>query len=509
MNKATGSVSYSYLIASALEAYPDRVAFVQGGRKLTYRECSALISQYVQVFEAQGLRQGQGVALVSNNCPEAWLAYAATLMAGCRFTPLQSRSALEDWEFVCADGDVSLLLYQAPNFSEPASQIASNLSIPALALCGDGGSNDLTHLAARAQAGRMQPIHASGDIARLPYTGGTTGRPKGVILSNRVLVYSAWLSLTQWQWPQEIRFLACTPISHAAVPMVFATLFKGGTVYMHDGFDPERFVHDIELHQITATHLVPTALYGLLDHPKFNPQRVRSLESILYGAAPIAAARLEQALDAMGPVFVQVYGQTEAPSTISILRKEDHDLKREHLLASCGRPLIGVSVQIHDHNEDECAVSEVGEICVRGENVMDGYWKRDDQTAEVLRGGWLHTGDLAHRDEQGYLYIVGRSKDMIISGGLNVYPQEVEDVLARHPSIQSAAVIGIPDEKWGEAVKAIVVLRVGSQADERELIDWVRKSKGGAMAPKSIKFVEALPLTPLGKIDKKALQTPD
>jgi len=209
-----------------------------------------------------------------------------------------------------------------------------------------------------------------------------------------------------------------------------------------------------------------------------------------------------------GKVFVQLYGQTEAPQVITSMRKIDHDETKPGRLGSCGRASPGVDVKLFDVNMREVPVGEPGEICVRGPLVMDGYWKRPEANAETLKGGWLHTGDVAVKDEEGYFYIVDRTKDMIISGGFNIYPREVEDALMSHPSVASAAVIGIPDDKWGEAVKGFVVLKPGANSGVAELQAHVKDKRGAPWSPKTIDFVEVIPVTGLGKIDRKALRAP-
>ena len=221
----------------------------------------------------------------------------------------------------------------------------------------------------------------------------------------------------------------------------------------------------------------------------------------------MSPARLTEAMTVFGPVFMQLYAQSEAPNTVTVLRQQDHDPERfPHRLASCGRPIANSQVKLLDDDGHEVPVGEVGEICVRGPLVMQGYWNKPEESARALRHGWLYTGDLARRDADGFIYIVDRSKDMIISGGFNVYPREVEDALTADPAVASAAVIGVPDPKWGEAVKALVVLKPGAQVSAEALIARVREAKGAVQAPKSIEFVDALPVTGLGKLDKKAIR---
>jgi fatty-acyl-CoA synthase len=247
-------------------------------------------------------------------------------------------------------------------------------------------------------------------------------------------------------------------------------------------------------------------IYTLLDHARTRTIDFSHLHCLTYGAAPMTPARIREAMNVFGPVLVQGYGQTEAPNTLLTLTREDHLSPDDRRLASAGRPYPGITLAVLDAEDQPVRQGEVGEICVRGSLVMSGYWKQPEQTAEALRNGWLHTGDMAWQDEEGYFYIVDRKKDMIISGGFNVYPKEIENVIASHDAVAAVAVIGVPDPKWGEAVKAVVVLRPDASVDAAQLIALVRERKGPVAAPKSVDFVEGLPLTALGKPDKKALR---
>jgi fatty-acyl-CoA synthase len=277
-------------------------------------------------------------------------------------------------------------------------------------------------------------------------------------------------------------------------------------VFFMDKYQPDRFLQAVAAHRITCTFLVPSQIYGLLDCAALALADLSSLHRIWYGAAPMAPARLAEGLEQIGPVFGQVYGQAEAPMTISYLRADEHDPKRPQLMGSCGRPLPGNDVRLLDAELREVAPGEIGEVCVRGPLVMSGYLNRPQETAQVFAGDWLHTGDLARMDADGYLYLVDRAKDMIISGGFNVYSAEVENCLAMHPAVASSAVIGVPHAKWGEAVAALVVAKPGAQVSERDLIDFVVARKGAVCAPKTVSFETELPLTSLGKVDKKALR---
>jgi fatty-acyl-CoA synthase len=315
------------------------------------------------------------------------------------------------------------------------------------------------------------------------------------------------IQMAEWQWPDELRFLCCTPLSHAGAAFFVPTLLRGGSLYVLPHFDPERVVDTIAEHRITATMLVPTMIYVLLDHPKTATADLSSLQMLYYGAAAMSPTRLDEGIDRLGQIFFQYYGQAECPMTITVLRTEEHIRGNKERLSTCGRPVPWLDVALLDDDGNEVAEGEPGEICVRGPLVMKEYLNKPEQTAEALKFGWLHTGDVARADDEGFLTIVDRKKDMIVTGGFNVFPREIEDVLSSHPSVSAAAVIGVPDEKWGEAVKAVVVRRPGSDVAADDLISLVKERKGSVSAPKTVDFVDAIPLSPLGKPDKKALRS--
>jgi fatty-acyl-CoA synthase len=343
------------------------------------------------------------------------------------------------------------------------------------------------------------------DIATLNYTGGTTGKSKGALRHHREYGGFANAILADFEIPEGARYLTVAPISHVAGTKVLPTLMRGGTVHMLKGFDPEAVLKTIEREKINFTLFVPTMIYVLLDHPALDKTDLSSLELLLYGASAMSPSRLVEGIERIGPVFSQLYGQTEC-YPVSVLRKADHDPKTPELFLSCGFPIAACQVKILDDNDQQVATGEAGEICVRASHVMAGYWKRPDVTAETLKNGWLHTGDIARKDERGYMFILDRKKDMIVSGGFNIFPREVEDVLTQHADVAMCAVVGIPDDKWGEAVTAVVVAREGTKPDADELINLVKARKGSAHAPKQIQFVKELPMTGVGKVDKKVLR---
>jgi fatty-acyl-CoA synthase len=283
------------------------------------------------------------------------------------------------------------------------------------------------------------------------------------------------------------------------------TIARGGSLYIEKGFDVIRILSAIERHRITCILLVPTMICAILDHPRLRDFDVSSLETIFYGASPISPTRLKAAIAHFGPIFFQFYGQAEAVTTVTIMRREEHDISCDRRLASCGRPVPEAVVRLLDSSGNEVPDGEPGELCVRGPLVMSGYFNKPEETASAFRDGWLHTGDVAIRDADGFLRIVDRAKDLVITGGFNVYPRVVEDVLEHHPAVASASVFGVPDDYWGEIVVAAVVLRDPS-TDVSDLFNYVRELKGPVQTPKRIEVLERIPLTPVGKPDKKALR---
>jgi fatty-acyl-CoA synthase len=313
--------------------------------------------------------------------------------------------------------------------------------------------------------------------------------------------------VTDFGLPERPHYLAAAPMTHVAGTLVQPTLMRGGTVRLMAGFQPGRLLELIVAERINCTLLVPTMIYTLLDHPALDGSDLSSLQSLIYGASPMSPSRLLEGLQRIGPVFAQLYGQTEGyPATF--LAKDDHDPATPDLFTSCGLPTSISQVCLLDEQDQPVVPGEPGELCMRGPQVMQGYLNQPELSTETLRGGWLHTGDMARADERGYLYIVDRKKDMIVSGGFNVYPRDVEDVISSHPAVAMVAVIGVPDAKWGEAVTAMVQLKPGASVAAELLIDLVRQQKGKVLAPKAIEFIAEMPRTAVGKIDKKVLRAP-
>jgi fatty-acyl-CoA synthase len=499
------------LIISSILRFGDAPALADDHIRWSYRDFGAAVGRYIAAFRTLGLRKGSGLSILSTNRAESWAAICAILIMGGRYTSLHPMAAEDDQAFIVDDAEIELLIVEPGKFAARGRAIAGRCErLRHLASFGAmDGAVDILAATAAAEPAELVDEGDTADLAFLAYTGGTTGRSKGVMLPHRSLVAMTFALFADWDWPPQIRFLAATPISHAAGVTLFPVMLRGGFSRLVNGFEPEVFGRVVEEEKITATFLVPTLVYALIDNVELRRRRdFSSLQMIIYGAAPMSPDRLLEAMQIFGRVFVQLYGQTEAPQIITSMRTIDHDPARPERLGSCGRPNPMLDVKLLDSELREVGIGEPGEICVRGSLVMDGYWKRPDANAETLRGGWLHTGDVAVRDAEGYYYIVDRTKDMIISGGFNIYPREVEDALMSHPAVASAAVIGVPDEKWGEAVKGFVVLKPGSNAGVAELQAHVKERRGAPWSPKTIDVVDDIPVTGLGKIDRKRLRAP-
>lgn len=496
------------LLIAALERSGDRPALDIDGVVHSASQLTSAISQFTQAFRAVGIEQGDGVATLSKNRPEVLCSMGAVMLSGARNTPLHPLGSLDDHVYVLEDAGIETLIFD-PSFAERARELGERVpTLKRLLSYGEADvGQDLVALAASfEEAPLVAPLVDAEDLSALAYTGGTTGRPKGVMNTYRGSAAMAQIMVAEWQWPEEVRHLVCTPLSHAGASLFVPVLLRGGSMVVLPAFEAGAVLEAIERHRITTMMLVPSMIYALLDHPSFSETDLSSLQTVYYGASPMSPTRLQEAIRAMGPVFFQFYGQTECPQTVCVLRKEEHDVDDLARLASCGRPVPWVRVGLLDDDGNEVPPGEPGELCVRGPLVMKGYRGRPEETAQALEYGWLHTGDIAKADEKGFLTIVDRKKDMIVTGGFNVFPREVEDVLAAHPEVAAVAVIGVPDEKWGEAVKAVVVARAGQTIDVDELVAFVKERKGSHQVPKSVDVVDALPLSPLGKPDKKALR---
>jgi fatty-acyl-CoA synthase len=498
------------MIVNALERHAHRTAFICRSKEISYLQISQQISRTLQHFEAIGLKRGDAIMQLTSNRHEMFVVMAAAFIGGYVSVIPNYSSSLDDHQYMLSDSGAVLLVVDAERSDRGLTLQNSAASAVMLASHDDvQGVNGFWKQVACYEPRTLCALDRPDENIRLIYTGGTTGVPKGVITLSRALAFASLLHISEQNFDPTTRLVVSSPLSHGAGALVIPVLVKGGCIVIHEAFVPDRILDEITAGNGNTLFLVPTMLYTLMDHPRIHDVDLGQLRRIIYTASPISEQRLAQALALFGPVLQQNYGQTEVPGTILSLTAEDHLHPRGNKLTSAGKPYSCVSVRLLDERGQEVARNQgIGELCVRAPHVTPGYWKKPEATRELLYDGWLHTGDMAYQDEDGYFHIVDRKKDMIISGGFNIYPQEVESALMSHPSVLAAAVIGVPHPKWGESVKAIAVLRDGHAATEAGLMDFVKERKGAVMTPKSVEFVASLPLTNLGKIDKKSLRAP-
>ncbi|MDT9598708.1 AMP-binding protein [Sphingosinicella rhizophila] len=503
--------SESDLLIHSLSYDLDRpvVTFADTGRVVDAREFRDVLSRYVQALKSRNLARGTRVGLISRNRPEVLFVHGAMPFTGLTIVPLHPGGSVDDIAYAIEDAQIEALIFDSSHYHDMARALDGRLPHlnHFLALGPTEIGEDLTKLAESFAPQPLVRLHRDPEeIVRLGYSGGTTGQSKGITFSSRCLLTMMDIMLKEWEWPDEIRHLICSPLSHAGGVIFTPTMVKHGSMIVLPGFDATAVLEAIEKYRINSMLVVPTMIYSLLDHPRLKDYDLSSLEVIYYGSSLISPSRLKEAIETFGPIFFQFYGQAEAPMTVTVMKRADHDPTDLNRLASCGRPVPWVRVQLMDDDDKPVEDGEPGEICVQGPLLMSGYLNKPEQTAEAFAGGWLHTGDVAVRDPDGFLRIVDRKKDMIVTGGFNVYPREVEDVLTSHAAVAAAAVIGVPHERWGEAVKAVVVLRDGAIVSEAELIALVRARKGAVQAPKSVLFTDRIRLSSVGKPDKKALR---
>ncbi|WP_439621358.1 AMP-binding protein [Hyphomonas sp.] len=482
---------------------------MQGGAAWTGGDIIEKISQLTQALQDAGVHSGARVALLAGNSIEVLLLHNALGLAGGCLVAMHPMGSADDHLFAIDDAGVDVLIYDPKKFGPRARELSQRTNrLKALLSLGraDLGEDLLANADTKKPLPLTAPDLPPDAITRLSYSGGTTGTPKAIPASPRVGAAALQIMLTEWEWPDNPRMLAAVPLSHAGGSLFAPIVLKHGTMIVLPTFDPAEVLRTIQEEKINCIMLVPTMIYALLDHPDLDKYDLSSLETIFYGASLMSPARLKEGIERIGPVFFQFYGQAEAPMTVFTLRRSEHNPDDLQRLASCGRPVPWLSVELLDDDNHPVPHGTPGEICVRGPLVMDGYLNRDELNTQAFAGGWLHTGDVAVKDEDGFYRIVDRKKDMIVTGGFNVFPSEVENVIAQHPAVAQVSVFGIPDERWGEKVTAAVVLRTSAEVDPSELIALVREHKGPVQAPKQIEFVSEIPQTAVGKPDKKALR---
>src|SRR5262245_2395562 len=504
------------VLTTAARSEPERVAIIHGDLRRSYREFDERASRLASALRRAGLSAGDRVALLQRNGPELLESLFGIFKAGLIAVPINARSHPKEFSYIITNASARAAIF-TDNFDTGLEAVRAQLSDLAIPVCVGRVPQwavPYEDLLATGDPAQADAICGGADIAWLFYTSGTTGKPKGAMVTH------ANLQFMTDQYPREVYrlhaddvVLHAGPLRHGsglwALPITAAA--APHLITTSASFDPEHIFQLIEAYRVTnIAFITPTMITMLLNSPAIDRYDLSSLRFIGYGGSPMYVQDLKRAVRRFGPVFCQIYGQGETPMTISMLRPEDHritdDPADEKRLASAGCVREGITVAMLDENDRELADEKIGEIAMRGKSIMKGYWKNPEATAEAFKNGWYHTGDLGTRDASGYLYLLDRKKELIISGGSNIYPREVEEVLLLHPGVLEVAGSGIPDGLWGESVMAVVRPRPCANPTEEELTNLCREHLAGYKKPRAFRFVADLPKSGYGKILKRELK---
>jgi fatty-acyl-CoA synthase/long-chain acyl-CoA synthetase len=516
----SGSRAYTLkgCFESSLTRNSDRTAlhFDDQDTSLSYAELDEHSNAVANALVDRGVTPGDRVALMLSNRFEYVIADLAIIKAGGVKVPLNDMLSADELEYMLSDSGAETAV-AGPKFVDTLADLRETLpelKLPIGIAETQSLPSDFIDFHTLVDNGTTETapsvdIDPSDTVAHY-YTGGTTGKPKGVLHSHRNMAMNTYAHAIELGITGDDTLLLMTPLPHSAGLFLWGGLLTGATMTVRDGFNPERALQDIDSRSISWTFMVPTMIYRLLDHADLDSFDTSTLETLVYGAAPMTANRLKEGIEAFGSVFLQFYGQTEVPNLITTFGKQEHkhaiDAGLEERLESAGQPCLMADVKIVDYESgDELPQGEIGEILTTAPYTMDEYFQRPEKTDETLVDGWIRTGDIGRIDEDGFVYLLDRDSDVIITGGMNVYSTEVEEALDRHPNIREVAVIGIPHPDWGEAVHAVVVSESSSLA-ESDVIEFVEDRLSDYKKPKSVEFVDDIPKTPYGKQDKVALR---
>jgi len=499
--------------------YPSKRAIVDRPREFAWKEVNVRINQLANAFLGMGCEKGDRIAILAYNSSEYIESIFASAKAGLIFVPLNFRLSVQEIEYILHDSTPKVLLFDQ-EFSDIVAALRGTFPLKYIAI-GDKAGGAMEYEKLIKSNSFVEPCEVGisvdeDDPAEILYTSGTTGSAKGVVHSHRarlagVLTHVLYGTLNR----HDVHLVNVPPLFHAAgYVWMLANAYVGASIIISRlrGFDPEAVLKTVQEESVTNLHMIPITIMELIDFPNIREYDFSSLRLIYYATAPMPVGPLRKALSIFGNIFLQPYGLTEAGPTVTCLGKEEHDISGlsnsevNTKLRSCGRPFFGRFVKLVDEKGEEVPPHTVGEIIVKSSDIMECYWNNEEETRRTIKDGWLYTGDLAICDEDYYIFLVDRKKDMIISGGENIYSTEVECVICEHRTVEECAVIGVPDERWGEAVKAIVVVRKGEQVSEEEIIQFCKRSLASYKKPKSVEFVMDLPRNPTGKILKKVLR---
>lgn len=496
--------------------HPDDEAFVCGSERTTFQRFNERVNRLVHGLEALGIRKGDVIGVLSWNCLEYQEAFGAAMKGGYVIAHYSPRLNAQELMTVINDSEPRVL-FLGPTLVETVDEIHDRLGgTEHLVVFGEGHGRMTAYrdVLADRSGEEPEPRVSEDDPLVIFYTSGTTGTPRGALYTHREKLENTLVKALDIGATFGDRHLVVLPMFHIGGDShIWPFFLTGGcnVIMPKPSFNPDEMLEAIVKERITDVHIVPTQLVSLLNHADIERHDLRNLKRIWYAASSMPLEVLKSGIAKFGPIFLQGYGQTESGPHTTVLTRADHghsseSAEEQNVLASCGQPCIGVHMRIVDGDGRDAKAGEVGEIIVRGRRIMSGYWHRPEETAEAIQDGWLYTGDMGFYDEKGYIYIADRKKDMIITGGENVFPKEVEDVLYRHPAVEEAAVVGVPDPYWVERVHAVVVLKGGASVAPEEIVNFCREHVANFKAPKSVEFVETLPKSPQGKILKREIR---
>lgn len=490
---------------------PDRPFLIDDTVRRTYGETQAMSHRIANALRRAGVAPGTKVAVLSGNAARAFECVIGLVRAGCVWVPINARNTVEDSIYALDHTDTEALFYSRA-FREPVRQLLAACPRIAQAVCIE--EEDAPYPSLEALTGAMpdrspEMPSALDDVVTLFSSGGTTGQPKGVMMTH--LAWQTWIAASQrLLWHDHAIHLVVAPMTHAAGGVALMMSAMGATNVILPGFDPERVMSSIERHRVTHLFLPPTAVYRLLAHPDVRKYDYSSLRYFNYASAPMAPERIKEAIQVFGPVMMTGFGQTELGPNVTFFSPEDHRRVLasgdERRLASCGRPTLLARVEVMDDEGRLLPPETHGEIVVRTSAVMKGYYKNPEETARACIHGWHHTGDIGFKDREGWVYLVDRKRDMLISGGFNIFPSQVEKVVIAHPAVQDCAVVGVPHEDWGEAVKAVVELKAGASVETAELDAFCRARLASYQVPKSFEVWPELPRSAAGKVLRRKVR---
>ena len=498
---------------------PDRPAVVFDGRTITFQELVSRVNRLADVLQNAGVTSGDRVATIQVNCNEHIEAYFASALLDAVYVPVNFRSTAEEIHYMISDSSARVVI-SGSRYIDLVDSIRSDLHSVSTYIGLDGTDKKGWLNYDEAIRGAIDdpkfPEGDDEDLTMVMFTAGTTGSPKGVMLSHDSFSSYILSNVSPADIEESEKNILTVPMYHiAGIQAVMAAIYGGRTLIIQRQFEPVEWMSLVQSEQANRAMMVPTMLKILMDHPDFEEYDLSSLEVITYGAAPMPLEIIKKAIEKFPEThFINAFGQTETAATITMLPPEDHILqgseeeiqKKLKRLTSIGKPLQDVEVRIVDDHGITVSQGSIGEIVAKGPRLMKGYWKQEEATAEALRGGWLYTGDLGYMDEDGYIFLSGRAKDFIKRGGEMVSPEEVEQVLHSHPSIDEAAIIGVPDVQWGEQVRAIIVPKEGEIIDEEDIVNYCRDRLASFKKPESVIVVRELPRNPLGKVLKTVLR---